>query len=159
MRTSLPVQEGEPEILGPPYVGALLRLPWQAVRNRLLRAFSEAGFGDVGPSHFAVVQYPPPDGVRPIEIAAKGQMSKQAANYLISQLEDRGYLERRTVPGKGRLVFLTAKGREVVEVAHATMRRIECEWQQALGRERYRAFRQVLTELGEFTRADRGVEP
>ncbi|TAM91234.1 MarR family transcriptional regulator [bacterium] len=157
MSGSLPVKESA--IPGPPYVGALLRLSWQAVRKRLLRAFSEAGFSDIGVSHFAVIQYPPPDGVRPIEIAAKGQMSKQAANYLISQLEDRGYLERRTLPGKGRMVFLTAKGQEVVEVAHATMRRIEREWQQALGRERYQAFRQALTELGEIACADRGVEP
>ena len=41
---------------GPPYVGALLRLTWQAVRNRLLRAFSDAGFGDIGASHFGVIQ-------------------------------------------------------------------------------------------------------
>lgn len=144
-----------PAIEGPPYVGALLRLPWQAVRNRLLRAFGEAGFQDIGTAHFGVIQYPPPDGVRPIDIAGKAHISKQAANYLISQLEERGYLERRAVCGKGRLVFLTAKGRRLVEVAHATMRTIELEWQQALGGERYRAFRESLAQLCEFTRADR----
>lgn len=146
-------------IKGPPYVGALLRLPWQAVRNRLLRAFSDAGFGDIGAAHFGVIQYPPPDGVRPIDIAAKAQISKQAANYLISQLESNGYLERRTVPGKGRLVFVTAKGKKVADVVHATMRTIELEWQRAVGRERYRAFRETLVELGELTRPDRATEP
>ena len=146
-------------VSGPPYVGALLRLPWQAVRNRLLRAFRDAGFGDIGPPHFGVIQYPPPDGVRPIDIAAKAQISKQAANYLISQLESNGYLERRTVPGKGRLVFVTAKGKKVADVVHATMRTIELDWQRALGRERYRAFRETLVEIGELTQADRDAGP
>jgi DNA-binding MarR family transcriptional regulator len=147
------------DVAGPPYVGALLRLPWQAVRNRLLHAFDNAGFGDIGPSHFSVIQYPPPDGVRPIDIAAKAQISKQAANYLISQLESHGYLQRRTVPGKGRLVFLTAKGQKVADVVHATMRKIELEWQQVLGPERYRTFRDSLVELAEITSADRAAEP
>lgn len=142
-----------------PYVGALLRHPWQAVRNRLLRAINDAGFVDIGPPHFSVIQYPPPDGVRPMDIAAKAQISKQAANYLISQLESSGYLQRRTVPGKGRLVFLTAKGKKVALVVHATMRTIEMEWQRALGRERYRAFRESLVKLGELTEADRVAEP
>lgn len=146
-------------VAGPPYVGALLRLPWQAVRNRLLRAFSDAGFGDIGPSHFGVIQYPPPDGVRPIDIAAKAQISKQAANYLISQLESNGYLQRRMVSGKGRLVFLTAKGKKVADVAHATMRKIELEWERVLGAERYRIFRESLVELAEITSADRAAEP
>ena len=146
------------EVTGPPYVGALLRLPWQAVRNRLLRAFGDAGFGDIVPSHFSVIQYPPPDGVRPIDIAAKAQISKQAANYLISQLESHGYLQRRTIPGKGRLVFLTARGQKVADVAHATMRKIELEWQQVLGPERYRTFRESLVELVEITSADRAIE-
>lgn len=145
--------------LRPPFVGALLRLPWQAVRNRLLRAFRDAGFGDIGPSHFGVIQYPAPDGVRPIDIAAKAQMSKQAANYLISQLESNGYLQRRTVPGKGRLVFLTAKGKKVEQVAYATMRTIELEWQRALGVERYRDFRESLAKLAELTEADRAADP
>ena len=146
-------------VLGPPYVGALLRLPWQAVRNRLLRAFSDAGFGDIGPAHFGVIQYPPPDGVRPIDIAAKAQISKQAANYLISQLESNGYLQRRMVSGKGRLVFITAKGKKVADVVHATMRKIELEWEHALGAERYRIFREALVELGQITRVDREAGP
>lgn len=146
-------------LLGPPYVGALLRLPWQAVRNRLLRAFSDAGFGDIGPAHFGVIQYPPPDGVRPIDIAAKAQISKQAANYLISQLESNGYLQRRTVRGKGRLVFVTAKGKKVADVVHATMRQIEHEWEQVLGAEWYRTFREGLVKLAEFTQADRDAGP
>jgi DNA-binding MarR family transcriptional regulator len=129
------------------------------VRDRLLRAYSDAGFGDIGPAHFGVLQYPPPDGVRPLDIAAKAQISKQAANYLISQLESHGYLQRRTVRGKGRLVFLTAKGKKLVEIAHVTMRTIELEWQRALGRERYRAFRESLVRLGEITEADRIAQP
>ncbi|MGH7717207.1 MAG: MarR family winged helix-turn-helix transcriptional regulator [Vulcanimicrobiaceae bacterium] len=159
MSSTTSIRDNAAAAVGPPYVGALLRLPWQAVRNRLLRAFSDAGFGDIGPSHFGVIQYPPPDGVRPIDIAAKAQISKQAANYLIAQLESNGYLRRRTVRGKGRLVFLTAKGKKVADVAHATMRKIELEWEHILGTERYRIFREGLVELTEVTHPDREAEP
>jgi DNA-binding MarR family transcriptional regulator len=120
-----------------------------AIRARLLRDLAEDGF-DIAAAHFQVMQYPPPDGVRPMEIAAKAHLSKQAANYLIAQLEARGYLERRTVRGKGRLVFLTADGHRFVEALHAISRDIEAEWQRAIGPERYREFRETLVRLGEL---------
>lgn len=132
---------------GPPFVGALLRIPWQAVRARILADLARAGFSDIAPTHLAILQYPPPDGVRPIDLAERAGTSKQAMNYLIAQLEERGYLERRTVPRRGRLVFLTPRCRRVVETIWATMQAVEAEWAEALGRKRFREFRATLVDL------------
>lgn len=144
-----------PDLPGPPYIGALLRIPWQAVQGRMLRDLHHAGFDDLVPAHWSVLQYPGPDGVRPMELAARANITKQAANYLIAQLEARGYLERRTVRGKGRLVFLTPAGHRLRETLHASVRKIEADLSQAIGPARYRQFRATLERLPELTAADR----
>src|SRR5690349_18871269 len=79
----------------PPSFGALMRITWQHVRKQLLQAIHEAGFPEFQDAHFAVFSFPLPDGVRPSEIARQKNMSRQAINYLLLQLEGLGYVERR----------------------------------------------------------------
>jgi DNA-binding MarR family transcriptional regulator len=140
-------------IPGPPYVGALLRMSWQPISTRIVRELNAAGF-DIAPAHMAVLQYPPPDGVRPIEIATNARISRQAVNYLIAQIEARGFLERRTVRGKGRLVFLTPAGHRLSDAAQAISCRIEAELQDAIGSERWVEFRATLVRVGELVTSD-----
>ena len=80
--------------LGPPLLGALLRMPVDEIRERMLAALHAKGFTDLIPAHLIVLRWPGPDGLRPVEIAAQSGMSKQALNYLLGQLEEGGYLER-----------------------------------------------------------------
>jgi DNA-binding MarR family transcriptional regulator len=52
--------------------------------------------------------------MRPSELAERASMTKQAMNYLLGQLEARGYIERRAEMGSSRrLVFLTNRGWQV----------------------------------------------
>jgi len=133
---------------GPPYIGALLRLSWQAARARILRELHEAGFGDLHPPHLNVMQYPPPDGARPGDLAERANMTKQAMNYLLGQLETFGYIERRTAPGSSRrLVYVTERGRAAVAVAQATMQRLETEWAARIGDERFTELIDTLKQL------------
>src|SRR5262245_35960916 len=87
-----------PDSVGPPLIGALLRLPWEAVQRRMLERLHERGFDDLVPAHLNVFQYPGPQGASPSELAARLRMSKQAVNYLLGELERLGYLERRPDP-------------------------------------------------------------
>jgi DNA-binding MarR family transcriptional regulator len=132
---------------GPPYVGALLRLAWQVCRRRMLDALRAEGFKDLNDAYLNVLQYPPPDGVRPLDLAAQKSMSKQALNYLLAQLEDLGYLERRAENGIGRRVFLTAKGWNAYETMWRTMRGVEAEWRARVGRRGFEQFRSTLRAL------------
>src|SRR5580692_10453760 len=86
----------------PPLVGALLRMPTEAVHRRILKEAQTAGFEDFVPAHLAVLRYPGPDGRRPSELAAESGLTKQAMNYLLGQLEDLGYLVRRDDPDDQR---------------------------------------------------------
>src|SRR4029434_8845321 len=83
---------------GPPLIGALLRMPWEAVQRRMLERLHERGFDDLDTPHLNVFQYPGPQGARPSELAARLRMSKQALGYLLGELERLGYLERRPDP-------------------------------------------------------------
>ena len=83
------------EPLGPPLIGALLRLPWEAVQERMLERLHSQGFADFDASYLIVAQYPGPQGQRPADLAARLRISKQALNHLLGQLERRGYLTRR----------------------------------------------------------------
>jgi MarR family len=83
---------------GPPLIGALLRLPWEAVQGRMLELLHERGFDDLDAAHLNVFQYPGPQGARPTELAAGLRISKQALNYLLGELERLGYLEPDQIP-------------------------------------------------------------
>lgn len=132
----------------PPFVGALLRLCWQSARRRIDAAIREAGFADLQDSHLLVFQYPVPDGMRPSVLARQIRMSRQATNYLVAQLEELGYLERRAGPDRTRrLIYLTARGRRVVQTIYACSRALQQDWAADLGTKRFDGFMATLRDL------------
>lgn len=140
-----------PEAFGPPLIGALLRMPLQVVRGRMLERLHEAGFTDLEPAHLNVFQYPGPQGTRPTELAARLRMSKQALNYLIGQLEQRGYIDRRPDPDdqRSKRITLTKRGLAIVPVIRDAVAEVEQEWQAALGPKRFGQFRDGLRDLNQ----------
>jgi DNA-binding MarR family transcriptional regulator len=137
--------------VGPPLIGALLRMPWEAVRQRMLERLHERGFADLDMPHLNVLQYPGPDGVRPSELAARLRVSKQALNYLLGQLEDRGYVERVVdeQDGRSRRISLTARGHDALRTIRAAVAEVEAEWSERLGRRRFAQLRALLVELSD----------
>jgi DNA-binding MarR family transcriptional regulator len=135
--------------VGPPLIGALLRMPWEVVRDRMLERLREAGFDDLDLAHLNVFQYPGPDGARPSELATKLGMSKQALNYLLGELERTGYLERRPDPDdrRSRRITLTPRGEATVPVIRGAVAELESEWAARLGQERFDELRSLLFDL------------
>jgi DNA-binding MarR family transcriptional regulator len=135
--------------VGPPLIGALLRMPLDAVYRRMLADLHDAGFTDLVPAHFAVLRYPGPDDRRPSDLAAEAGMSKQAMNYLLGQLEGSGYLTRDHDPDdrRSRRVRLTDRGRAVARTIRATVAGIEAELEHEVGRDHVAKLRELLVEL------------
>src|SRR4051794_25798542 len=106
------------EPFGPPLIGALLRVPWEAVQRHMLERLHERGFDDLDAAHLQVFQYPGPQGARPTDLALRLRMSKQALNYLLGELERLGYLERRPDPDdqRSRRLALTGRGASAIGV-------------------------------------------
>ena len=142
---------------GPPLIGALLRMPWERVLERLLAGLRERGFTDLGAAHLTVLQWPGPDELRPSELAARLRMSKQALNYLLGQLERLGYLQRQDDPRDQRFkrIALTERGRHVARAMRDIVREVETEWEQGLGPERFAELRLLLSDLNDHVAADR----
>src|SRR5580692_9241917 len=79
----------------PPYISAFLRMTFLVTRRRILDALIRAGFDDLNHAHLVVFQYPPPEGMRPTDLADRALVTKQAMNYLLNQLETLGYVKRQ----------------------------------------------------------------
>ena len=80
-----------------PLIGALLRLPHEVVLVRMLETINANGF-DITQTELAVFLYPGPEGRRPIDIARQCNMTRQAMNYVLAGLENRGYILREAGP-------------------------------------------------------------
>jgi hypothetical protein len=59
----------------PPLIGALLRVPWETVRDRMLVGLHERGFTDLVAAHVDVWRYPGPENQRPSELATQTRMT------------------------------------------------------------------------------------
>src|SRR5436309_13194899 len=138
---------------GPPLIGALLRMPWEAVQRHMLERLHERGFADFDAAYLNVFQYPGPQGARPSELAARLRISKQALNYLLGELERLGYLERRPDPDdlRSMRVALTSRGTSAISVIREAGGEMETTWAQQLGPEYFAQLRGLLLELNQPT--------
>ena len=130
-------------------IGALLRVPAQAIHRRLIAGLNQAGFDDLRLPHIAVFQYPGPDGCRPGEIAERAGMSKQAMNQLLQSLEQLGYIRRSDAveDGRARIVRFTKRGQAVWDNIFEILSHIETEWRAALGDKQFEQLKKLLGKV------------
>ncbi|CCF82840.1 MarR family winged helix-turn-helix transcriptional regulator [Nitrolancea hollandica] len=130
-------------------LGALLRIPFQAIVARIQEGLVMAGYTDLRPAHFVVFQHMRPEGVRLTELAEAAQITKQSMGYLVDYLEREGYTERMPDPtdGRARVIRLTERGKDVERTAREILRNIEVEWSDRLGEERMGQLRETLRDL------------
>jgi DNA-binding MarR family transcriptional regulator len=135
----------------PPLIGALLRVPANAIHRRLIRELNASGFDDLRLPHMAVLQFPGPHGVRPGTLAERAGMSKQAMNQLLQSLEAAGYIARSAAEddGRTRVVRLTKRGRAAYSRIADVLRDIEREWSAELGPKQFAELKTLLTRVWE----------
>jgi DNA-binding MarR family transcriptional regulator len=124
-------------------------MPVDVIQRRIIDGLHKRGFADLVPAHLAVLRYPGPHGERPVDLAAQANMTKQALNYLLGQLEALGYLERRRDPEdlRSKRVYLTDRGQATREAIRSTVREVEAEWAQELGSKDLEQLRALLVRL------------
>lgn len=131
-------------------IGALLRVPAEAIHRRLVRELNAAGF-EITQAHIAVFRFPGPDGARPSALAERAGISKQAMNRLLGSLEDLGYLARSDAPdeGRARIVHFTRRGHAAWAKALQVLRDIEREWSTELGPRDFAKLKELLLRVWE----------
>ena len=143
--TTVPTSERNPR---QPFVQALLRMAYEIARKHQLKALQEHGLDPLNPELLKVMVYPHPDGVRPGELAERINKTKQATNYLLGELEALGYIERRAQKGsKRRLVFLTRRGWQSIDLQRAAVLKLEAQWAKAIGQKRFEDLKEALAQL------------
>jgi len=130
-------------------IGALLRVPAQAIHRRLISELNAAGYEELRLPHMAVLQFPGPDGVRPGALAERAGMSKQAMNQLLRSLEALGYIVRSDAPdeGRARIIRFTKRGRAAYSKVYDILRDIEHEWSTELGPKRFAQLKELLLRV------------
>ena len=130
----------------PPLIGAVLRVPSQAIHRRLIRDLNTAGFGDLKLPHMAVLQFPGPEGIRPTVLAERAGMSKQAMHQLLGTLETLGYVVRSPLAKESgaRIVHFTERGHAAYAKIADILHDIEREWIAELGPKRFAQLKALL---------------
>jgi DNA-binding MarR family transcriptional regulator len=133
-------------------LGLLLFIPYRHMESAVLAALKEHGH-DLPLSQARVFQRIAPGGSRLAELAEAAQVSKQTVGSIVDQLERSGYVRRTPDPtdARAKLVTVTTKGHELVELSLPVVQAIETAWEAHLGATRARQLREALTLLREIT--------
>lgn len=132
-------------------IGALLRVPANAIQCRIINELNAAGFNGLTMAHMPAIQFPGPDGVRPGALAERAGMSKQAMNRILGSLEDLGYINRSESPqsGRARIVRFTRRGHAAYAKIIDILRDIERDWSAELGPRNFAQLKQLLFRVWE----------
>jgi len=133
-------------------LGLLLFIPYRSMESAVLAALRTHGH-DIPLHQARVFQRIAPGGSRLAELAEAAQVSKQTLGSIVDQLERADYVRRIPDPSDARakLVTVTAKGQELVEISGPVVREVEAVWEAHLGAARTRQLRQSLAALCELT--------
>jgi DNA-binding MarR family transcriptional regulator len=131
--------------------GAYLRILSDELRYNMEQQLKEKGFTDVSPSHGWIFHNTREEGTRITEWAAIAKITKQSMSALVAQLENGGYVKKKSDPTDKRawLLVLTPKGKKVKETDQEINYLFEKNWEQKLGKKDYNQFRQLLIKLCE----------
>ena len=135
-----------------PNLGVLLFIPLRFMEQAVLDELKAHGH-DMPLNQARVFARIGPQGSRLVDLARAAQVSKQTIGTIVDQLQQAGYVERRPDPidGRSRLVVITDRGQQLIELTAPVVQRIEAAWEAHLGKNRARQLREALTALRQIT--------
>ena len=132
-----------------PFIGALLRVVWQWVRDQMYLGVVAAGYHDLNPAHIGLWRYPGLEGLRPSQLADQLGITKQSVNDLLAYLEQHGYLRRvpDSADGRARVIRITSKGRRLQQKIYEQAQAAQLRIAEMLGPERFTQLHSSLEML------------
>jgi DNA-binding MarR family transcriptional regulator len=130
-------------------LGLLLRLTYQQWTLAVDTELAEQGFGDIRPHHANVFTFVPPEGIQVAELTKLARVRKQSMTQTVEELERLGYVERQPDPKdkRGRLVFLTERGKQIRPIASAAGKRVDARWSELTSADEIEALRNSLRAI------------
>src|SRR5690349_6517645 len=116
----------------------LLDVGLGAFSEELTGRVAETQFSDIRITHGCVFGNIDPEGTRLTDLAERAFMTKQSVGEVVSDLEQRGYVERVPDPSDGRakIIRLTDRGREAMAIGRELIDEIEQDWAERYGADR-----------------------
>lgn len=132
------------------HIGRLTRNIYFAVSEVSHNELTKLGYPELDSSYSIVFQNIG-TGARATEIATKGKTTKQNVKYLLENLEEKGFVQRRQDPTDGRawIFELTPKGFEYRKKGLEIIANLEKKWANQIGIERYERLKKDLQFLNE----------
>jgi DNA-binding MarR family transcriptional regulator len=133
----------------PKSLNILFRDARSAIETAVRADLAQNGFGDVAPSHSALLRNLGDDGARPSELAAHAGVTRQAITKLVDELERLDLVRRDPDPddGRGVIVRYTDRGRAVLAIARKRMLALERAYAAQVGADRWAEVRSTLETL------------
>jgi DNA-binding MarR family transcriptional regulator len=141
----------------PKSLNILFRDARSAIEAAVRADLAQNGFGDVAPSHSALLRNLGDDGSRPSDLAAHAGVTRQAVTKLVDELERLDLVRRDPDPddGRGVIVRYTDRGRAVLAIARKRMLVLERAYAAQVGADRWAEVRSTLETLfGDDPRED-----
>jgi DNA-binding MarR family transcriptional regulator len=133
----------------PKSLSVLFRDARSAIEAAVRADLAQNGFGDVAPSHSALLREVGDDGARPSELAAHAGVTRQAITKLVDELERLDLVRRDPDPddGRGVIVRYTDRGRVALAIARKRMLALERGYAARVGADRWADVRSTLETL------------
>jgi DNA-binding MarR family transcriptional regulator len=133
----------------PKSLNILFRDAREAIEAAVRADLAQNGFGDVAPSHSALLRNLGDDGSRPSELAAHAGVTRQAITKLVDELERLDLVRRDPDPddGRGVIVRYTDRGLAVLAIARKRMLALERAYAVQVGADRWAEVRSTLETL------------
>jgi DNA-binding MarR family transcriptional regulator len=121
---------------------------------------ADLGYSDIRAHHAHVLANVGVRGIRLTELAARAQLGLAAASEFVTELENLGYLERRSDPkdSRAKLILLTRKGRQGFKDGEKRVAQIERHWAALVGDARFAQSFLVLEEIVDRLSAEASSE-
>lgn len=129
------------------YLMSGLLAGWDWFDNSLQNLVKAAGFKPLNKSQSMMILYVSAGVTRPIDIARKMRLSRQAIRHIANQLIALGVLEARDDPDDGRSKILSPSNRSAALRTHAhnSIRRLEGTLKERLGPGDYETLKRILS--------------
>jgi DNA-binding MarR family transcriptional regulator len=132
-----------------PTVPALVNLVAASGGPHLRAAFAAAGLDGIRPAQSVALVPLVAGGLHASDLADRLRVSRQAVAQAVAALERHGYVARAPDPvdARARIIELTARGRQALQVMRSNAVALEKRWHEVLGGRRLGELRETLTML------------
>nr|CEL14545.1 Transcriptional regulator, MarR family [Kibdelosporangium sp. MJ126-NF4]CTQ88910.1 Transcriptional regulator, MarR family [Kibdelosporangium sp. MJ126-NF4] len=130
------------EVRKPGEVALMFAMVYRAMTDHMHDLLAEHGREPLRPAHGYVFRYLHGAGpVTIVELAARLDVSKQAASKTVAELVEWGYIERCPHPtdGRAQVLALTERGTDYVRLADRLWGQVEDHWAGLIGDDRLAA--------------------